>query len=57
MMLMSKDSNSFFIEGNIKINTIKVCDISAPEYCCLENDFGVMKFNILSCNRFYGNKI
>ena len=54
---MSKVSNSDLIEGNIQINMIKICDISIPEFFCLENEFGVMKFNVLSCNRFYGDKI
>ena len=57
MMLMLKGSYSVFIEGNIKFNMINYCDISTPEVCFSENDIGVMKFNKLSCNRFYGDKI
>ena len=56
MMLTSKASNSVFIEGNIQINMIKYCDISTPEVFFLVNEFGVMKFDMLSCNRFYGDK-
>ena len=52
---MSKVSNSGLIEGNIKIDVVKICDILTPEYCFLENDFKLMNFNMLSCNRFHGD--
>ena len=57
MILMLKASNGVLIEGNIKFDMIKYSNISTPKVFILENDIEVIKFDMLSCNRFYGDKI